>query len=97
VAAAAALAAFAFIQLSAAPVLDQIVSARGLWRKAAQYRNELCIARLHRSWRYGLAYYAGAPLPDCETAPRPFLIDQPPGALPRIVPSSAAAPPPSPR
>lgn len=97
VAAAAALAAFAFIQLSAAPVLDQIVSARGLWRKAARHRNELCISRLHRSWRYGLAYYAGAPLPDCETAPRPFRIDQPPGALPRVVPSPAAALSPSPR
>ena len=85
-----AAAAFVFIQLSAAPVLDQIVSARGLWRKAEPRRQQICIERLHRSWRYGLAYYAGAVLPDCATEARPFRIDQPPDSLPRIVPSPAA-------
>lgn len=91
-AAAIAAAGLVFIQLSAAPVLDQIVSARGLWRKAAPYRGQVCIGRLHRAWRYGLAYYAGAPLPDCEAAPRPFVIDQAPGALPRLLPAPAHTP-----
>ncbi len=91
-AAAVAAAGFVFIQLSAAPVLDQIVSARGLWRKTAPHKDQVCIGRLHRSWRYGLAYYAGAPLPDCEAAPRPLVIDQPPAALPRLLPAHAPMP-----
>lgn len=88
----AAAAGFVFIQLSAAPALDQVVSARGLWRKASARQDEICIERLHRAWRYGLAYYAGAPLPDCAASPRPLLIDQPPGGLPRLLPSDGRLP-----
>lgn len=91
-ASAIAAAGFVFIQLSSAPALDQVVSSRGLWRRTAPRRDEVCIGRLHRAWRYGLAYYAGAPLPDCETAPRPLRIDQPPDGLPRLLPAPAAAP-----
>lgn len=90
-----AAAAFAFIQISATPVLDQVVSARGLWRKAAPHRNEICTGSLHRAWRYGLAYYAGAPLPDCEAAPRPLILEQAPGGLPRLLPSEGRAPAPA--
>jgi 4-amino-4-deoxy-L-arabinose transferase-like glycosyltransferase len=74
----------------AAPALDELVSARGLWRKVQPHRDRVCILRLHRTWRYGLAYYAGAPLPDCSLDPRELAIDQPPGALPRLVPRLAA-------
>jgi 4-amino-4-deoxy-L-arabinose transferase-like glycosyltransferase len=92
IAACAAAAGFAYMQSSAAPALDQIVSARGMWRRAAPHRDEICIGRLHRAWQYGLAYYAGAPLPDCESSPRPFFIDQAPDGLPRLLPMPAPAP-----
>ena len=78
---------FWYVKLSAAPVLDQVVSARGLWRRVASRSNEVCIDRLHRAWRYGLAYYAGAPLPDCAERPLPIRIDQEPDALPKILPN----------
>lgn len=78
------------VKRSAAPALDELVSARGLWRRAAPYRDRICILRLHRSWRYGLAYYAGEPLPDCADRPLPLAIDQAPGAFPRIVPLARA-------
>ncbi|MGC8883238.1 MAG: ArnT family glycosyltransferase [Bryobacteraceae bacterium] len=74
------------VKRSAAPALDELVSARGLWRRAAANRDHICILRLHRTWRYGVAYYAGAPLPDCAVRPLPLAIDQAPGAFPRIVP-----------
>ncbi len=85
-AAAVAAAGLVYVKLSASPVLDQLVSARGLWRRVAPVREDVCIQRLHRAWRYGLAYYAGAPLPDCEQTPRPLVIDQEPDALPKLLP-----------
>jgi 4-amino-4-deoxy-L-arabinose transferase-like glycosyltransferase len=88
----AAAAGFASMQAAAAPALDQIVSARGLWRLVAPRKDEVCIGRLHRAWRYGLAYYAGAPLPDCVSSPRPLVIDQPPEGLPRLLPAPGAEP-----
>ncbi|MCS7041651.1 MAG: glycosyltransferase family 39 protein [Bryobacteraceae bacterium] len=94
-AAVAAVAAVAFgaiwhVKRAAAPALDELVSARGLWRRVAPQKDQACILRLHRTWRYGLAYYAGAPLPDCAARPLPVAIDQPPGSLPRLVPLNKA-------
>ncbi len=89
-AAVVALAGFWFVRVSAAPVLDQVVSARGLWRRIESRKNEVCIDRLHRAWRYGLAYYAGAPVPDCSSRPLPLRIDQEPDALPKILPNPGA-------
>lgn len=85
---------FWYVKQSAAPVLDQVVSARGLWRRVAARKDDVCIGRLHRAWRYGLAYYAGSPLPDCADRPLPVKIDQAPNALPRLVPNPAPASPP---
>lgn len=89
-AAALAWASFWYVRRTAAPALDELVSARGLWRRVAPQKERTCILRLHRSLRYGLAYYAGAPLPDCAARPLPLAIDQPPGALPRLVPLEKA-------
>lgn len=90
VTAAVACASFWHVRSVAAPALDELVSARGLWRRVAPLKEQTCILRLHRSWRYGLAYYAGAPLPDCAARALPLAIDQPPGALPRLVPLDRA-------
>lgn len=75
-----------FVKRSAAPVLDQLVSPRSLWRSVEPHAGSTCIESLHRNWRYGLNYYSRQPLPDCASNPRPFAVVQPPGALPRIQP-----------
>ena len=49
------------------PVLDHMVSARAFWRsqEAAGKAVTLCVDSENRSWRYGLDYYAGRNIPDC--------------------------------
>lgn len=81
-----ALIGFAYIQLSAFPVLDQVVSARGLARRIEHRADRICVERLHRAMRYGLNYYMGKPLPLCEAEPRPVVLDQAPGGLPYLRP-----------
>jgi 4-amino-4-deoxy-L-arabinose transferase-like glycosyltransferase len=45
------------------PLLDQKVSPRGFWISHAG--SITCASEEDRSWRYGLNYYAGRDLPDC--------------------------------
>lgn len=81
------LAALLFVKLSAAPVLGEVVSARGLARKLNGKADSACVEELHRNYRYGLDYYLGRELPECAAAPSSrFAIVQEPGRLPRIVP-----------
>ncbi len=47
------------------PVLDQTVSARGYWRA----HHVICSDNKNRSWRYGLDYYAGKIVPNCNQPP----------------------------
>lgn len=82
VVAAGALLGVVYIQLSAFPVLDQLVSSRGLARRVAPHREQICVERLHRALRYGLNYYYREPLPWCVAEPRPVVLDQEPGGLP---------------
>ena len=72
------------VKLSAWPVLDEVVSARGLYRRVQARRTEACVESLHRGLRYGLNYYTRTPLPDCELRPMPVRITQSPGGLPSI-------------
>ncbi len=55
-----------------APTIDASVSARALWQQAAPHRGQLCTGNVKRDWKYGLAYYAGELLPDCEAEPQPW-------------------------
>jgi len=50
------------------PVLDHTVSARGYWREH-QREGVPCTDNASRSWRYGLDYYAGKVVPNCNHAP----------------------------
>jgi 4-amino-4-deoxy-L-arabinose transferase-like glycosyltransferase len=50
------------------PVLDHTVSARAYWR-AHQSDPLLCSDNQNRAWRYGLDYYAGKPVPNCNFPP----------------------------
>lgn len=63
------------------PVLDERVSVRAFWRRAGGAAAGACVGDVDRERRYGLNYYAGAPLPDCRSAPRPIIIRQSDGGL----------------
>lgn len=89
--AAAVAAGVVAIELRAFPEADRLASARPLWNAVAPIRDRVCIARLHRSLRYGLNYYAVTPLPDCRQEPREVEITQDPGSPPRLV-SAIAVP-----
>ncbi len=81
------LAALLFVKLSAAPVLGEVVSARGLARRLSGKAETACVENLHRNYRYGLDYYLRRELPGCGAAPSSrFAVTQEPGRLPRIVP-----------
>jgi 4-amino-4-deoxy-L-arabinose transferase-like glycosyltransferase len=54
------------------PIVDAEVSARRVWRSAASRINEACLDESHRSFRYGMNYYAQRVLPDCAEDPRPL-------------------------
>ena len=64
--------------------IARAVSARELWRGIAPRRGQVCVAGIHRSWRYGLNYYSQTPLPDCDAAPRPWRITQVAGHPPEV-------------
>ena len=90
VVAAGAAAGLLFIKLSAAPVLDELVSSRGLWRRVLAVGEPVCVESLHRNLRYGLNYYTVRPLPDCGLGGERVRIVQKPGGLPRVEPRVAA-------
>jgi 4-amino-4-deoxy-L-arabinose transferase-like glycosyltransferase len=79
--------ALVYVKLSTAPVLGEVVSARGLARRLHGKAGEACVEGLHRNYRYGLEYYLRRELPDCEAAPgRRYGIVQEPGRLPQVTP-----------
>jgi len=67
--AAGAAAGTVYLKWAAAPELDRTVSARALWRQISGRAEEVCIDQIERSWRYGLNYYSGTPLPECSQHP----------------------------
>ena len=73
-----------WVKLGAWPVLDHVVSAKGLYRKVKARQPDACIESLHRSMRYGLNYYTRTPIPDCVQQPRPVRITQTPGGMPNL-------------
>ena len=79
-----------FVKQSAAPKVDAMASARGLWRQIADRAGDICIANLERNWVYGLNYYSVTPLPECKARPRPLWLLQSPGQAPRLAPAPAS-------
>ncbi len=69
-----------FLKLTVFPVLDREVSVRALWRQIEAVRGQVCVDAVHRSWRYGLNYYAVTPLPPCEERALPYRVVQAPGS-----------------
>jgi 4-amino-4-deoxy-L-arabinose transferase-like glycosyltransferase len=89
--AAAAAAGAVYLKRVAAPELDRAVSARALWREISSRASEVCIDHIERSWRYGLNYYSGRPLPECADEVRPLWVRQSPGQPPHLAAASPAA------
>jgi len=56
------------------PVLDERVSVRGFWRAGQPQAGSACVDGVRREWEYGLNYYAGHALPECDSAPRARII-----------------------
>jgi 4-amino-4-deoxy-L-arabinose transferase-like glycosyltransferase len=53
---------FILFQISIFPAIDRVASARPIWLSS----RPVCISRLPRSLVYGLNYYAGRSLPNCD-------------------------------
>jgi 4-amino-4-deoxy-L-arabinose transferase-like glycosyltransferase len=65
--------------------MGRAVFARDLWGRISSQRDNVCVATLDRSWRYGLNYYSPVPLPDCSQNPKPVQVIQGPGSLPQLI------------
>ncbi len=83
----------AWLKVTAFPVLDRTVSARGIWRQIAPGTLDVCVGNVHRNIRYGLNYYSIDPLPPCSRTERPFHIRQTEGSPAEVVPAFADVPP----
>jgi 4-amino-4-deoxy-L-arabinose transferase-like glycosyltransferase len=59
------------------PVVDSKVSARRVWWSVGPRVDEACLDENHRSFRYGMNYYAEQVLPDCSESPRPLRLKRP--------------------
>jgi len=79
-----------YVKQSAAPRVDGLASARGLWRTIADRASGVCIADIGRAWVYGLGYYSVTPLPECSSEPRPLWLVQSPGQPPRLLAAPAS-------
>jgi hypothetical protein len=84
-------AGIAYVKVAITPEADRVASARSLWREIEGRVGDVCVEWLDRDEMYGLNYYAGAPLPRCQTAPRPVWVRQRPDEAPRIEPAPARA------
>jgi 4-amino-4-deoxy-L-arabinose transferase-like glycosyltransferase len=74
-----------YVKRTAYPVLEERVSAGALWRSVEARRSQICLGNMHRNWRYGLQYYAGAPLVDCLLEEKPLRLEQREGdGMPRL-------------
>jgi len=55
-----------YLKAVAYPALDESVSARGLWRELQQA--PICDGGVERTWLYGLNFYRGETLPECNAS-----------------------------
>lgn len=53
------------LKATAYPVLDERVSARGLWRQVQKDHVSVCDGGINRAWAYGISFYLGSELPVC--------------------------------
>ncbi len=68
-----------FMKAVAYPVLDEQVSARGMWRKIKAVSDRVCDGGTNRSWLFGLEFYRGAAFPVCGNGNFDFALRSPDG------------------
>jgi len=79
-----------YLKIGAGPAMDRNATARGLAAEVSRHPGGVCLENIKRDWEYGLKYYAGPELPDCEHNPKPFRVIQAPGRPPALVSGDAA-------
>jgi len=90
VVAAGSAAGVAYLKIATLPEVDRVASARPLWRAIQSRADRACTDGLKRDLVYGLAYYAGWPLPECAADPRPIRVVEAPEAPGRLTRTHAA-------
>lgn len=75
-----------YIQRTAYPVLDEIVSTRRVAARVRPHLGNICTQDIHRDTRYGLDFYLRQPLPECGKAPARVRLVQSPAGLTQIEP-----------
>jgi 4-amino-4-deoxy-L-arabinose transferase-like glycosyltransferase len=55
-----------YLKYNTFPALDRIVSVRSFWRSHSSEVSAACVDGVSRTWQYGLNYYAGHEVPQCE-------------------------------
>jgi len=58
----------------------------GLWRQIESRAGDVCLGELKRDWIYGLNYYAGRALPECDEEEKPVQVQPAPGDGAILVP-----------
>ena len=68
------------------PVIDDRVSARGVWRRIQFIENDVCDGGTNRDWIYGLNFYLPRPMPYCGTGPFHYMMRSNGRTQPTITP-----------
>jgi 4-amino-4-deoxy-L-arabinose transferase-like glycosyltransferase len=71
----AAVAGYVWIKQTTFPAIDRQAGSRALWEQARPHGEEVCLGDVRRNLAYGLNYYAGRRLPDCEDQPQRYRIE----------------------
>jgi 4-amino-4-deoxy-L-arabinose transferase-like glycosyltransferase len=80
----------AYLKIAAGPAMDRMATARLLAAEVARHPGAVCLDTIKRDWEYGLRYYAGPELPDCEHNPKRFRVMQTAGRPPELVSPDSA-------
>jgi len=77
-----------YMKYVAYPILDEQVSARGMWRRMKGVADRVCDGGTNRTWLFGLEFYRGSTFPVCGTGKFDFMLRSPVGtASPQLVPT----------
>lgn len=63
-----------YLKIVSDPILDDQVSARGLWRNVKGDSPQLCDGGIDRHWLYGLSFYRDALIPPCSSDNTGFVL-----------------------
>lgn len=77
-----------YLKTKSDPLLDNTVSARGLWREIQPLSEGLCEDWVGRDWLYGLQFYRGSEIPPCNNGKGFRYILRPNGHKPPVVQAS---------